>query len=27
MLVFGAVVAGGWLGIQWQMWRLERSAT
>ena len=26
-LVFGAVVAGGWLGIQWQMWRLERSAT
>jgi hypothetical protein len=27
VLVFGAVVAGGWLGIQWQMWRLERSAT
>ncbi len=27
MLAFGAVVAGGWLGIQWQMWRLERSAT
>ena len=26
-LVFGAVVVGGWLGIQWQMWRLERSAT
>ena len=27
VLVFGAVVAGGWLGIQWQVWRLERSAT
>ena len=26
-LVFGAVIAGGWLGIQWQVWRLERSAT
>jgi len=27
LLVFGAVIAGGWLGIQWQVWRLERSAT
>jgi uncharacterized membrane protein YedE/YeeE len=27
VLVFGAVIAGGWLGIQWQMWRLERSTT
>jgi hypothetical protein len=27
VLVFGAVIAGGWLGIQWQVWRLERSAT
>lgn len=26
-LVFGAVIAGGWLGIQWQVWRLERSTT
>jgi uncharacterized membrane protein YedE/YeeE len=26
-LVFAAVITGGWLGIQWQMWRLERSAT
>jgi uncharacterized membrane protein YedE/YeeE len=24
VLVFGAVIAGGWLGIQWQVWRLER---
>ena len=27
VLVFCAVIAGGWLGIQWQVWRLERSAT
>jgi uncharacterized membrane protein YedE/YeeE len=27
VLVFGAVIVGGWLGIQWQMWRLERSTT
>jgi uncharacterized membrane protein YedE/YeeE len=24
LLVFGGVIAGGWLGIQWQVWRLER---
>jgi len=27
VLVFGAVIVGGWLGIQWQVWRLERFAT
>ena len=27
VLVFVAVIAGGWLGIQWQVWRLERLAT
>lgn len=27
LLVFGAVIVGGWLGIQWQVWRLERSTT
>jgi uncharacterized membrane protein YedE/YeeE len=27
LLVFGAVIIGGWLGIQWQVWRLERSTT
>jgi uncharacterized membrane protein YedE/YeeE len=27
LLVFGGVIAGGWLGIQWQVWRLERFTT
>jgi uncharacterized membrane protein YedE/YeeE len=27
VIVFGAVIGGGWLGIQWQVWRLERDAT
>jgi uncharacterized membrane protein YedE/YeeE len=27
VIVFGAVIGGGWLGIQWQVWRLERGAT
>jgi hypothetical protein len=25
-IAFGAIVAGGWLGLRWQLWRLERGA-